>query len=159
MARGIVSRSPAPCERRLHTVTDSLPFQDRGGITIAETFADNGVLLTHGDTSRIPGWSQLRSRLIGDERGPGIYFVESCRHLIRTIPLMQVDPVDPEELIGLEDHAVDSARLACTSRSRITDLPPREPDTAHAKGIAQATFDQVMEKHFEKRRSTRDGGW
>lgn len=40
LAAGIYERSPESYEKNITTLTDSLPFQDRGGKTIAETFAD-----------------------------------------------------------------------------------------------------------------------
>jgi hypothetical protein len=99
LAYGILERSPMSHERRIPTLTDSLPFQDRGGLTIAETFANCGVLLTLADTSRVPGFAQMRSRLIGvkvdssdRERTPLIFFGESCRAARDYIPALPRHP-------------------------------------------------------------------
>jgi hypothetical protein len=64
------------------------------------------------------GWDQLRARLKGDEDGhPMIFFFDHCRDAIRTLPMMQHDPHNPEDLdTEAEDHAVDDIRYACMGR-------------------------------------------
>lgn len=157
IAAGILERSLRPEEQRLQTVTDSLPFQDRGGYTVNAVFLKCGVPLIQGDTSRIPGHSQLRSRLRGTpDGGPMIYFVDQCIHAIRTIPLMQHDPNDPEEHIGDEDHAVDAIRLACMSRARIKDEELPEPKTENLSNAI--TFDQAIERLSRFKRQD-NAGW
>lgn len=156
IASGIRARSAFPEEQRVLTLTDSLPFQDRGGKTVAETFAANGVLLTEGDTSRVPGWSQFRSRLRGTEAGPGIFFVQTCVHAIRTIPLLQHDPIDQEDTVGEEDHAPDAIRLACMAREKIIALDKDEPKTDNIAN--NYTFNQVVER-IRRRKASGTGTW
>ena len=64
------------------------------------------------------GFDQIRARLTGDNDGrPMIYFFETCRDLIRTLPMMQHDANRPEDMdTDGEDHAVDDLRYACLSR-------------------------------------------
>lgn len=120
IAVGIVARDGN--EELSFTTTDNLPFQDRGGIKIAETFYKGGVLMKRGDTSRIPGWQQLRSRLQGTEEGPLIVFFDVCHHTIRTLPKLQPDPLNAEDVDSdLEDHAPDAVRLACMERPLVWD--------------------------------------
>lgn len=157
IAAGILERSPAPEEQNLQTVTDSLPFQDRGGYTVNAVFRAHGVPLIQGDTSRIPGHSQLRSRLRGTpDLGPMIYFVDQCVHAIRTIPMMQHDDKDPEEHVGDEDHAVDAIRLACMSRARIKDEDQKPIDTSKLSNAI--TFEQAINR-LSRNRSAENAGW
>ena len=46
-----------------------------------------------------------------------LFIFETCRALIRTIPIMQHDEHHPEDLdTETEDHAMDDCRYACMSR-------------------------------------------
>jgi hypothetical protein len=46
-----------------------------------------------------------------------IFFFDTCRDTLRTLPMMQHDEVNPEDLdTDSEDHAVDEVRYACMSR-------------------------------------------
>lgn len=165
IATGILQRSQHPSEIRIPTITDSLPFQDRGGKTIAETFAENGVILTLGDTSRIPGWSQMRSRLKGIEidsndgkRTPMIYFVRSCkfaRDYIPALPRHKTKGEDAEES-GEATHSCDAIRLACMARAMATDAAEKPFDTSNLRN--NFTFNQVIERSRQIRVSV-NGDW
>lgn len=119
-------------------LTDSLPFQDRGGQTIAQTFAETfrrlgcSATLTLGDTSRVTGWSQVRSRLIGREidsndtyRTPTIYFTEDCKYARDYIPALTRHPSESKKEDAAEHgeatHACDAIRLACMAHTIIKD--------------------------------------
>lgn len=157
MAMGIRERSIAPEEQRIITLTDSLPFQTKGnlGSRICDIFENYGVPLTQGDTSRISGWSQFRSRLVGTpDTGPMIYICACCPHLLRTIPMAQHDPVEPEELICTEDHTLDAARLACTARPAIIELDRMEDTTQ--KLHSEITFHEAIQKIQENKRRLED---
>lgn len=148
VAAGIVERTKSG-ENIQGTVTDSLPFQDKGGETIGDVFAKNGVPLVRGDTSRIPGWSQLRSGLIGIDGTPMIYLVESCVHLIRTLPALQRSVRDPEDIEdGQEDHAPDAARLAAMAHKVVRDSP--KPPVTEIKP-ERVTVNQALKQHFKRR--------
>lgn len=60
----------------------------------------------------------MRSRLIGDKDGnPMLVCFNSCTASIRTIPVLQHDADNPEDLdTASEDHAADEWRYACMSR-------------------------------------------
>lgn len=167
MREGILERSPAAEEKNLITLTDSLPFQDRGGVTIAETFANNGkgVVLTKGDTSRIPGWSQLRSRLIGVEidsndnkRHPMMYICSSCRALRDYIPALERHKSKLEDAAesGEATHACDSARLAAMAREYIQDRKEENIDTANLSN--KMTFDMAV-KVIQKNKVKKNDRW
>lgn len=136
IAAGILRRTH-PLEKITFTTTDSLPFQERGGPTIAETFARHGVRLKRGDTSRIPGWQQLRSRLQNDS----ILFFPECVHTIRTLPALQADKHNFEDIDDrLEDHAADCVRLACMERPLVKE----KAKPIRLKPLSEMTFDELL---------------
>lgn len=166
MAYGIIARSYAPEERNLTTVTDSLPFQDRGGKTIAETFADCGVHLTLGDTSRVAGWSQLRSRLIGIEvdsndkrRTPMIVFCRSCSAARDYLPALPRHPSENKKEDAAEHgeatHSPDAIRLAVMARPMVVDADPPPFDTSKIKN--EITFEQAFKRHQQFKRRVSSG--
>jgi len=127
IASGIVSRSELGYTD-LITLADSKPFQDTGGDGIALTFQKNGCTLTRADTSRVAGWSQLRSRLIGisHEVGsavkiPMIFFCEKCKYARDYIPALPRHPSESKKEDAAEHgeatHACDAIRYACMAHA------------------------------------------
>ncbi len=54
-----------------------------------------------------------------------IFFMDNCVHSIRTLPLLEHDPLKMEDVnTDSEDHAPDEIRYACMSRpySAVTQL-------------------------------------
>src|SRR5262245_21144737 len=136
VAAGIVRRETNPetgkRERVSFGVIDPAAFAVISGPSIAETLLRQGVAFRRADNTRrstdkrVGGWDQLRHRLKGNDEGrPLIYFFDTCREIIRTLPIMQHDQNQPEDLdTDLEDHAVDQTRYACMARpyrSRVAD--------------------------------------
>lgn len=132
MAEGIIARSEYSF-RQVPTLTDSLPFQDRGGETIAMVFAKNGCPLTLGDTSRVPGWSQVRSRLIGKQidtnseiKTPMIFFTKSCKYCADYVPQLQRHPSEKKKEDAVEHgeatHICDTIRLGSMAHTIIKDV-------------------------------------
>lgn len=105
-------------------VLDPAAFSVIAGPSIAETFARKGVYFRPADNSRkstpkrMGGFDQIRNRLRGDPGGePMVYVFDHCRNLTRTLPMMQHDERDPEDMdTDGEDHAVDEFRYALMSR-------------------------------------------
>jgi hypothetical protein len=115
-------------------VLDPSAFKEDGGPSVAEGI--NNVLLKNklaafrpADNTRVSsiagrdrrgplgGWDQMRSRLIGDGKGPMLFFFAICAASIRTIPVLQHDPMKPEDLdTNSEDHAADMVRYATMAR-------------------------------------------
>lgn len=162
MAYGILARS-TDIDRDVVTLTDRLPFQDRGGKTIAETFRDCGVRLTLADCSRIPGWSQLRSRLIGkyvdsnDPRPtPMLFIASSCKYLREYLPALPRHNTKPEDATehGETTHVCDSARMGCMARTVIKELNEEEIAPAHYSN--RYTFDDAL-KLVKKSRQRENG--
>ena len=90
---------------------------DRGE-SIAEVASKEGIYFSPGDNARIAGWNQVRNRLQFDDNGyPRIYFFNTCRQSIRTIPSLvhserMVEDVDSDG----EDHIADEVRYMCMAR-------------------------------------------
>lgn len=133
IAAGIESRTEVTFRKQV-TLTDSFPFADRGGPTIADVFSKNGCVLSLGDTSRVQGWSQLRGRLIGahlyeqeNKRYPLIYFMESCRYCRDYLPALPRHPAESKREDAAEHgeatHICDIIRLACTAHTVIKEAP------------------------------------
>jgi hypothetical protein len=158
MAYGIKERSTA-LELNTPILTDSLPFQDRGGPTIASVFMACGSPLIKGDTSRIPGWSQLRGRLTGKlidandkQPTPMIYFCESCRYARDYIPSLERNPKDLEDAVdsGEATHSTDAIRLACQAHiiTNVKELEEKRPEPKN-----HMTFDEAFERHISRKLS------
>jgi hypothetical protein len=99
-------------------IADPAIWNAETGKSIAEVAADHGVFFTKGDHERIAGWMQVHYRLAFDENGfPMMYIFSNCKAFIRTMPLLQYDEHEPEDLdTDGEDHCADEVRYFCMSR-------------------------------------------
>ncbi|MFA5187540.1 MAG: terminase family protein [Patescibacteria group bacterium] len=93
----------------------------RGGQapSTAEVFARAGVVLTPGNPDRVNKIRQFHSRLAKPKDGsrPLLVVYRGCEAFIRTIPLLQADPHNPEDIdTRMEDHCYDEAALICMAR-------------------------------------------
>lgn len=118
---GIVKRDAG--EAIKYGVLDPAAFAEDGGPSIAERMGRAGARFRPADNARVGrngamgGWDQLRARLRGSEDGPEIVFFETCVHAIRTVPVMQHDEKNAEDVdTKTEDHAADAIRYGCMSR-------------------------------------------
>lgn len=138
-------------EKVTYGVLDPAAFASDGGPSIAEriyTGSGRKVLFRQADNKRtakvgaMGGWDQMRARMVGVEGVPMLYFFNTCRDSIRTIPLLQHDPVRIEDVdTTQEDHAGDAARYACMSRPFNPPVPvqPQGP-----RFLDQMTADEVF---------------
>jgi hypothetical protein len=126
-------------------------FTRDGGPRIAEAMLREGVVWTRADNKRIPGWQQVRRRLVGNEDGPLLYILETCEDTIRTLPFLQHDDRNPEDLdTDGEDHAGDEVRYACMSRPVVVD----KKATAGLELVrlpGQLTFNDVLAMNRRRR--------
>lgn len=113
-------------------VLDPAAFAEDGGPSIASRM---GVYFNRADNKRVGhngamgGWDQLRARLKGDGEKPMLFFFSTCTHTIRTLPMLQHDPMRAEDVdTDAEDHAADETRYACMSRPWVSSKSPeRKP--------------------------------
>ena len=98
-------------------VADPAIFIRNGGPSIAETMAIHKCMWRRGDNKRIPGWQQLRQRLVGENGEPMLYFDETCEDTMEQISTIQHDDGDAEDIdTDSEEHALDETRYAVMSR-------------------------------------------
>ena len=118
--------------REIIGIADKAIFQKEStGISIADTAAECGVYFIPSDSRRIPGWEQCRLRLQFDEKGfPKFYVFTTCKEFIRTIPLLEHDPNDVEDVnTKMEDHAADMWRYVAMQNviKAMIETPQYEP--------------------------------
>ena len=147
-------------------VLDPAAFAQDGGPSLAERIYEGSgksVSFRRADNKRVAkagamgGWDMMRQRLDGEDFGapygnrPMIYCFNTCADSIRTIPMLQHDLTNPEDLdTTAEDHAADEWRYACMSRPYVKPKPeaPKGP-----KLIQKATMNDLWETNKpEKRR-------
>ena len=129
VAAGILERENGEAIRL--AVADPSIFRQDGGPSIGERMRRAGVGFRPADNTRVgkagalSGWDQLRARIVGEAGAPMLYVFDTCRHFIRTVPVLQHDPARPEDLdTTAEDHVADEARYACLSRPMIARHAP-----------------------------------
>lgn len=99
-------------------VADPSIWDASRGEAIIETADKYRIFFQKGDNKRLPGWMQCHYRLSFDEKGlPMVYFFNTCKAAIRTLPLLQYSERSPEDLdTAQEDHFADSFRYFAMSR-------------------------------------------
>jgi hypothetical protein len=104
------------------------------------------------DNKRQPGWEAIRQRLVGIDGVPMLYFSDQCEDTIRTLPTLQHEEKNPEDLdTDAEDHAADELRYACMSR------PWKPAMLVPPKGLTlpllptEMTINQLVERTKHKR--------
>lgn len=124
-------------ERIIANVADPSMFNARtesNRPSIAIVYGQNGVGLTPASNNRIVGWQAVRKVLAGKE--PRLQIMAGrCPNLVRTLPEMVCDPLDPEDLADkikshkTEDHAVDTLRYGI-----VHEGTPRRPNSEYGWG-------------------------
>lgn len=101
-------------KRILGVADPSIWSRDRG-VSVAENAEKYGIYFQPGDNSRITGWMQVHNRLQFDDDGrPRMYFFNTCKNAIRTLPALvhsesMVEDLDSDG----EDHIADEVRYMC----------------------------------------------
>lgn len=115
VAREIVAASRG--EKYVTSIADPSIWQSKGGESIAETFARNGVIWSPGDNKRVAGWQQLYGRISGDEEGPMLLSFENCIAFNTLVPELPHDGDNPNDIdTDAEDHVGDEARYFAMAR-------------------------------------------
>lgn len=129
-------------ERIIRRLADPSMFNSRGEAdkpSIARVYAANGVPLVKALNNRVAGWQAVRRALacdVDEETGkptlPRLQvFRQACPNLIRTLPAMVHDPLDPEDLADevngqkTDDHGVDALRYAIAGEAQPSPKPQR----------------------------------
>ena len=155
VAKGIVEREKG--ERIRYGVADPAIFIRDGGPSIGETMAIHRCSWRRADNKRKTGWEQLRQRLsTANGARPMLYFCDCCEDTIRTIPTLQHDDTDAEDLdTEAEDHAADETRYAVMSRPWVPK-PPQAPGSGLPKLPGQYTLNELIEKNRQRRLAETD---
>jgi hypothetical protein len=97
------------------------------GPSTAEVFAEHGIYLSPGDPNRALKIRQFHERLrLREDEPPMMLIYDTCKHFIRTIPLLQADPHNVEDIdTSMEDHCYDEAALVCMGRPISMELPKK----------------------------------
>lgn len=157
VAEGILNRESG--ERIRYGVADPAIFIRDGGQSIAETMAIVGCGWRRADNRRQSGWEVLRQRLLGRDGHPMLYFLDCCEDTIRTLPTLQHDPSNNEDLdTEGEDHAVDETRYAVMSRPHILTARANAPELVMPKPLSKMTINELIERNRKKRLAEIDDG-
>ena len=102
------------------------------GRSLAEAFLAAGVGLVRVKAQgRVDGWMAIKEWLaIGDNGAPGLQVFENCRNLVRTLPLLQHDSLNPNDCAAAPHeitHAPDALRYLLAGRP-----PPARVSTSAA---------------------------
>jgi hypothetical protein len=132
IARGIKEREQAMglYGRVRPGPADSSVYDVVNGTCIADDMAMIGIQWTRADKgpgSRKAGWEALRQRLSDTVNSPvdeaGLYIFETCRHFIRTVPVLPRDERDPDDVdTDAEDHIGDETRYRLRAKKRDVGL-------------------------------------
>ena len=155
VAQGIRSQEYNPVTREWepvqYGVADPSIFIRDGGPSIAETMLAGGVVWRRADNKRVPGWAEMRRRLNGVGGQPLLYFLSCCDDSIRTIPTLQTDELDREDLdTEGEDHAADETRYACMSRPWV-EVEPEDNKVILPALPNQMTIFELVEENKRRR--------
>lgn len=136
--REIERTDPNLSGRKIMGIADPAIWGSTTGESIEDMFNKAGVYNNKGDHTRIAGLMQFHYRLAFDEHGfPMFYCFNTCRHFIRTIPLLIYDDKNVEDIdTDLEDHIYDEARYVFMEHplnprknvKRFTEKDPLPPD-------------------------------
>lgn len=146
----LIRAAELPDEKIEYRRSDPALFQNQGGPTIAEEFSRNGVYFTRADNVRPSGWQQVRLRLEEYEGAPLLQIFSTCKHLIRTLPALQHDPVKAEDCDTRgEDHAADALRYGVMSRPYSRSAPRK---VEAPRGVERATLEEIWKTQPTKKR-------
>jgi hypothetical protein len=83
----------------------------------------HNLILSPADNNRVAGWQRMRDMLEAATKPipekPGLWVFNTCKHWIRTVPVLQRDETKPDDLdTSQEDHAADATRYMCQTGVR-----------------------------------------
>lgn len=133
--------------KQIFGVADPSIWDASRGEAIISAADRHCVYFQPGDNKRLPGWMQCHYRLaFDDDEKPMVYFFNTCRDAVRTLPLLCYSDNDPEDLnTAEEDHFADSFRYFCMSR------PIRPTAKVAAAEASDDPLDLLKDKtHYSK---------
>jgi hypothetical protein len=84
----------------------------------------HNLILSPADNNRVAGWQRMRDMLENAAKPvpekAGLWIFDTCKHWIRTVPVLQRDESHPDDLdTGAEDHCLAGDTLVETKRGHI----------------------------------------
>jgi hypothetical protein len=156
VARGIVERDKEYKPR--YGVADPSIFANNGGPSIAEMMVVERCSWFRADNAREPGWEQIRKRLSAGVTSSDtlLLFHESCENTIRTLPYLQHDDRNSEDLdTDAEDHAADELRYAVMSRPITRHEETQKTAIDFSLARAQPTITELLARQSRKNHAAR----
>jgi hypothetical protein len=103
---------------------------------VASQYAEHGVGLVRATNNRLSGWTRLHTALEWSEAAPPtLQIFSTCTNLIRTLPLLVVDPNKPEDVDTTgEDHAADGVRYGLMAMPWLDQPKGRKTTRMVARG-------------------------
>lgn len=132
------------------------------GMSTAEEFRQQGIVLRPGDPSRQLKLRQFHQRLLVTEKDgkfevPMMQIYNNCIHFIRTIPTLVINPNNVEDVdTDSEDHVFDEAALLCMARplqmagvqwKDTLEKPNKKPRTISE--VAHLELERTWENHSD----------
>lgn len=144
-------------ETLAYRLLDPACWDPSRGKTIAEELAANGWSCVAADHDRVNGWSQVRSYLAWEQapsgqylRLPQVVVFDNCPNLIRTMPGLIFDKLNPEDVDSDgEDHAPDTFRYGLKSRPPISIVPLEAMAPDYALAALRAAHTEKAELQRE----------
>lgn len=90
------------------------------GKSVAQIFAEHGIMLTKASNARVAGWLDVKEWLSPYGEGEAnLKFFSNCNNIIRSLPQLQHDSHDPSD-VATEPHEIthgpDAIRYFCAGR-------------------------------------------
>ncbi len=125
------------------------------GPSTAEIFREYGIKLRPGDARRDLKLRQFHSRLrIPEDENelPMLVVYDTCEQFRRTIPLLQTDPLNVEDIdTAMEDHIYDEACHLCMARPMgVDDDKIKKIIQERQKKAKLAELDDVSRRFWEQ---------
>jgi Terminase large subunit, T4likevirus-type, N-terminal len=137
-------------ERIKYAVADPSIFVRNGGPSIAESMAK--CRWRRADNKRLPGWEQVRQRIVGENGIPMLYAAHECEDFWRTMPTLQHDETHPEDLdTDGEDHIADEVRYGCMSRPYMPRIQLPTTGLTFPKTPSQMTINDILSRNKKLR--------
>ena len=119
------------------------------GKSVAEIFAEHGILLAKAENDRVQGWYNLKEWLMPfkDEQGcvtANLVIFENCPYLIRTLPALTFDRTNPNDVANTPHeltHAPDALRYFVAGRPT--------PAVAAVEDDEENSYDRQIENFIE----------
>lgn len=104
------------------------------GKSAALLFAEHGVPLAKASNDRVSGWLELKEWLkpagLSGELSPGLRIFSNCKNLIRCLPQIQADPVNPNDCASSPHeltHSCDALRYFVAGRPAPAESAAENP--------------------------------